>query len=190
MTTAVDSTRSRIIDAALTHVSNGGLRGVTMTDIARTAGIARQTLYNHYRDVDSIVADAIRRHDDAAGADLDAALAVVETPREKIEQLIRHIATMSTTDRHRLDLDGALAPQHQEMLTRFTKRLDDIIGEVLVEGRADGGFRGDLDVDIDTVLVRQLLAGLSSLASSRPADVAGVTRTATRTILAALASTP
>jgi AcrR family transcriptional regulator len=47
MTSADD----RIIDAALSLIGERGLGEVTMVEVARRAGVARQTLYNHYPDV-------------------------------------------------------------------------------------------------------------------------------------------
>ena len=45
----------RITAAALTLVAERGMSGVTMSAVAAEAGVARQTVYNHFSDVDAII---------------------------------------------------------------------------------------------------------------------------------------
>lgn len=184
----MSSTQERINEAALTLISERGLSDVTMVDVARTAGIARQTLYNHYPDIDSIVADALTRHSQHSIDQLRAALAIVESPTDKITQLVRHIAQVSTHQDHTIDLDRSLAPQHRSSLTQFTDAIDELIAATIAEGRADGSFRPDLDPTIDTALARHILTGISNLVAANPQDVATIATTGTRTILSALTS--
>ena len=68
------STDDRIIHAALTLIAHEGLGAVTMRSIAESAGISRQTLYNHYPDIDSIVAGALRRHNEESIQLLESSL--------------------------------------------------------------------------------------------------------------------
>lgn len=180
------STQERITEAALTLISERGLSHVSMIDVARTAGIARQTLYNHYPDIDSIVADALNRHNQASIDQLRAAVAVVETPADKITQLVRHIAQVSTHASHTIDLDQSLAPQHRASLTQFAAAIDELIAAAIADGQAAGSFRLDLDPNIDTALIRHILTGISNLVAADPQDAAAIAETGTRTILFAL----
>jgi AcrR family transcriptional regulator len=180
------STRDRIIQATLTLISEQGLSDVTMIDIARSAEVARQTLYNHYPDIDSILADAASQHNEQSITELRSAVAIVDTPPARIEQLARHIAQVSTHTGHDIDIHHALAPQHRDALNDYHRAIDDMVGDTLAEGIKDGSFRSDLDLTIDTSLTRQLLTGISSLVSTTPDEAPAIARTATRTILAAL----
>ncbi len=180
------STQDRIAEAALTLISERGLSDVTMIDVARTAGVARQTLYNHYPDIDSIVADAMNRHNQDSIDQLRSALAVVETATDKITQLVRHVAQISSHQGHSIDLDHGLAPHHRASLTQFVTAIDELIAATISQGQTDGTFRADLDPTIDTALVRQALTGVSNLVADTPDDVARIAATGTRTILAAL----
>jgi AcrR family transcriptional regulator len=182
------STREQIIHSTLNLVNERGLSDVTIIDIARAAGVARQTLYNHYADVDSIVADAISRHNDDSIQQIRSAVAVVETSPDKIEQLTRHIAQITAAHSHTIDLDHSLAPHHRAALSRFTDALEELIADIIIQGQHDGSFRRDLDLDIDAALVRQLLTGISNLVTADPDMAATIATTATRTILAALAN--
>ncbi|WP_169588892.1 TetR/AcrR family transcriptional regulator [Antrihabitans stalactiti] len=52
-------TRERIIAAATELIPRFTLAKVTMEDIARTTGIARQTVYKHFRNKDELIAELI-----------------------------------------------------------------------------------------------------------------------------------
>lgn len=180
------STRERIVAATLTLIAERGLGAVTMVDIATTAGIARQTLYNYYRDVDSIVAEAMARHNDESIRQLRAATAVVDTPVAQIEQLVRHIAQISAHHGPTIEVDHGLAPEHHSAVDDHNRVLDELIKGIIADGVETGDFRPDLDPDDDATLIRYLLTGISSLVGTRPGDAPSITRHATRTILATL----
>ena len=117
------TTRDRIIEAALGLVAERGLGAVTMIDIARTAAVARATLYNHYPDVASILADAAEHHNDQAITGLRQSLAVVASPTETIEQLVRYIATISAHG-HTLATHHGFPPDLRHRLSAFDDELD------------------------------------------------------------------
>lgn len=183
-------TRERIIGATLELISGRGLGNVTMSDIAKTAGVARQTLYNHFTDVDSIVAQAIREHNDESIRQLQGAVAIVDSPSEKITQLAGQIAQTSTHPGHDLDFEHSLAPEHRGLFAEYTRALDDLLRDIITQGISDGCFRADLEADLAAVLVRHQLVGLSQLVGSDPDGVARTTRHSTRIILAGLHDGP
>lgn len=180
------STKERIIETALTLIAERGLSEVTMIDISRTAGIARQTLYNHYPDIPSIIAAAATTHNEAAINHLEQAVTVVDTPTDTIRQLIRHVASISTHPGHTIDAHVGLPAGLRESLSGFDRALQEHIGRALAEGVDKGEFRVDLNIETDTALVGHLLRAVSSLVASAPADAARIVKDATRTTLAAL----
>ena len=180
------STGDRIVHAAMVLISEQGLAGVTMSGVADAAGVARQTLYNHYPDVDSIVAGAISQHARESVTLLHATMGVVEGPVDRLEQLIRHVAATTAHAPHALDVRHSLSPEARASLTEFDEALDALISEVLEAGRSAGVLRADLDCAVDTVLVRHLLEGLSALIAASPDRSAQITSASTRTILAAV----
>lgn len=180
------STTDRIIMTTLNLIAEQGLGSITMIEIARSAGVARQTLYNHYPDVDSIVADAISRHNHESINQLRAAVAVVDTPTAQIEQLVRHVAQISTHQGHTIDSDYGLGPDHRAALDDYNQALDDLISGIIANGQQSNEFRPDLDPGHDSTLVRYQLAGISNLVNARPDNAPSITRTGTRTILATL----
>lgn len=184
------SADDRIIEAALGLISRDGLGAVTMMKIAETAGVARQTLYNHYPDVDSIVVEAIGRHNRESIELLDASLRVVATPEDQLEQLVRHMVSIGAHAHHASGIEHGLSASARETLGEHDAELDRRIRDILEEGRRTGAFRTDLVPAIDAVLVRHLLTGLTHHAARAPDAAAELAETGTRTVLAAVRREP
>jgi AcrR family transcriptional regulator len=180
------STADRIVHATLTLISERGFGGVTMSLVAEAAGVARQTLYNHYGDVDSIVAAAIDRHNRESADLLNAGLQVAESPADKIEQMVRHFVMVGAHAPQAIDLGNGLSPQARTTLESYDETVAGHVRSILKAGQASGDFRSDLVPEIDTVLVRSLLDGISELAAHAPDQVARLATAGTRTVLAAL----
>jgi AcrR family transcriptional regulator len=183
------SSDDRIIEATLTLIAREGLKAVTMRRIAETAGVARQTLYNHYPDIDTIVAGAVGRHQRESIQLLDAALSVVDDPASRLEQLVRHVVSLGAHAHHGLGIQHGLSADARATLGAYDEELDRRIRRILEEGRRAGAFRPDLSPDVDATLIRYLLGGLAELAGGAPDERAGLASIGTRTVLAAVAGT-
>lgn len=181
--------RQRIIGAALTLVGERGLAGVTMVAVAETAGVARATLYNHYPDVPSILADAATVHQRHALDGLDQALAVVSTPPRAVEQLVRHVASISGPG-HTLATHDDFPPELRQRLATFDAELEQRIARILTDGIATGDFRPDLDVTVAATLLRQALVGVSDVIAAAPERAAHVADHAATMLLAAVTAHP
>jgi AcrR family transcriptional regulator len=169
-------------------IAEEGLAAVTMMRVAEDAGIARQTLYNHYPDVDSIVAEAISRHNRESILLLESALSVVDRPDGKLEQLVRHVVAIGAHSHHAPGIEQGLSAAARATLRNFEDALVRRIREILVEGMQAGAFRSDLDPDVDAVLIRHMLEGLSEQSAVKPSNAAALATTAARTVLAAVGS--
>jgi AcrR family transcriptional regulator len=180
------TTDDRIVHAALVLISEHGLGAVTMSRVAEAAGVARQTLYNHYGDVDSIVAVAIDRHNRESIDLLAASLRVAVSPTDKIEQLARHFAMVGSHAGHAFDFGVGLSSDVRDALDNYEQAVEQHIRDILPEGQQSGTFRPDLIPDIDTVLTRALLDGIHELAAATPEQVSEIAASGTRTILASL----
>ncbi len=180
------SVEDRIIAAALGLIAEDGLGAVTMLRIAESAGVARQTLYNRYPDVDSIVVAAISRHNSESIRMLELSLSVVDGPEGKLGQLVRHVVAVGTHASHAAGIQHGLSADARAALSEYDHSLDLCIREILEEGRNSGAFRRSLEPNIDTVLIRYLLNGLSAQAGSAPSDAASLAATGERTLLAAV----
>ncbi len=182
----MSSTRVRIIDAALTLIAEQGLSEVTMIEVARTAGVARQTLYNHYPDIPSILTEAVTHHNAAAISHLEQALTVVDTPSETIHQIVRHVAAISTHGGHTIDSHHGLPADLRHHLTGFDEALEHHIRAALSDGIERGEFRADINIETDSALIRHALGGVSGLVAAAPDNAPRIVSDAARTLLAAL----
>lgn len=54
-------TRDRIMDACIRGIAAHGLKGLKLKHIIEAAGVSKQTVYNHYRNLDAIVLGAFTR---------------------------------------------------------------------------------------------------------------------------------
>jgi AcrR family transcriptional regulator len=177
----------RIVQAALALIAQDGLGAVTMMRIANTAGVSRQTLYNHYPDVDSIVAEAIGRHNRESIDLLESSMRVVDDPEGKLEQLVRHAVSIGVHARHAPGIEHGLSADTRATLGEYDAALDRCIRDVLEQGRRSGAFRGDLMLGVDVGLVRHMLNGLAEQSARTPDRAAAIAGTGVRTVLAAVA---
>jgi AcrR family transcriptional regulator len=184
------SSDDRIIEATLRLIARDGLGSVTMRGVAAAAGVSRQTLYNYYPDVDSIAAEAVRRHNLESIRMLEAALRVVERPGDKLEQLVRHVVSIGAHAHHTPGIEGGLSASARAALSEYDRAIDEQIRSILEDGKRTGDFRQDLDPAVDALLIRHLLAGLEQRATAIPDDAAALATTGTRTVLAAVGRRP
>lgn len=178
------STADRIMRAALELIAARGLGGVSMSALATQAGVSRQTLYNHFPDVDSVVVAVVSAHNDEALAQLDRTLSLCSSAPEKVAQLVRHYAELGAHAQHG-DVQQGLSAAAQARLVDHDRQVRHRIQQTIAEGMAAGDFRADLDPGTDAVLIHGLLGGVQSACAS--ADrVSDVVRASISTALAAL----
>lgn len=75
----MDKKNTHIAEAAIRVISRYGLRKTTMGDLAKEAGVSRQTLYNTYSSKEEVIRDAIRFATDSGISALRSAWAKDET---------------------------------------------------------------------------------------------------------------
>ncbi len=177
--------RQRIIAAALSLIAERGMAGVTMSAVAGDAGVARQTLYNHFPDVESIVLAATAEHAAEAWDQLQRVVAAAAGSRAKLEQLVRHAVAASGHGGHAGSLEAGLSAEAQEKLLDHTRKTRGAIAEILEYGAAEGAFRSDLDVEMAAMLIQYLL-GSAGAAVGETGDVARVATEAVKVVLGAV----
>ena len=180
------TTDDRIIHATISLISSHGLGAITMSQVAEDAGVARQTLYNHYRDIDSIVAVAIDRHNNESVALLTSALTVAQTPTEKLGQMARHFAMVGAHAGQALQVGSATSSEVRHALDTYKRAIEELIHSVIEDGQQTGDLRADLAPDTDAVLVRSILDGIQELAAATPERASDIAASGARTLLAAV----
>lgn len=76
--------RESLLDAAYTALARRPWSAVRMVDVAATAGVSRQTLYNEFGSKDGLARALVRREADAYLAGVERALASHTDPRERL----------------------------------------------------------------------------------------------------------
>jgi len=176
--------QQRIMHAVMELIAERGLSGITMSDLANTATVSRQTLYNYYSDVDSAVAAALGEHNEVALAQLDTSLSLCITPEDRMGQLVRHFAALGAHG-HGQPLERGLSASTQRHLASHDQAVGVRIQTAIGKGIESGTFRPDITAS-DMTLVHSLLRGVQEATSTSPTDAAAIVDSSTRTPLAAL----
>lgn len=185
---AASSTRDRIIEATLRLITESGFGGVTMKAVAETAGVARQTLYNHFPDVESIVAETIEAHQIESLDALRTVLSTIESPTARLEHLVRHTAATAVHHHPVPAIQHGLSAEVQATLGRHDSELVSIIQDVLQSGIDTGDFRPNLDANRDAHLIKRMLDATAELVATDPSAVQETVTAATRTLHASVAA--
>lgn len=168
---------TRITAATFALLAERGLAGITMSAIATEAGIARQTLYNHFPDVDSIIAAAMAEHQNDDLQALAAMLATIPTATGRLDHLTRHTTVTAAQHGTLPALHEGLSPAAQQAARDYDAQLRDMIREVLADGLRMRELQPTIDPDLHAVLVHHMLQGAAELAAERPDDVSRITDT-------------
>ena len=159
----------RIMAAAFALSAERGISGVTMSAVADQAGVARQTLYNHFPDVESIVVAAYELRHEANVAGLSQVLAAANGADAKLAQFIRYQVAAVAHSHQGTVHESSLSPAAQRRIRLLHGEVADIIKGILDEGVQAGVFDSALDVDAAARFALHLLGGAGELvAAGRP----------------------
>ncbi len=134
---AIARTRARVLEGALRAVQEQGPRRTTMADVAEFAGVAKATLYNHFRTKDAVWSALVAAEVEALAAEC-ADLPLGEALRHAAARLSAHPALrrLATSDPAALaelmtgsDAPGWQAARHgvQRALGDGDRRGDDVV---------------------------------------------------------------
>ena len=177
--------RDRIMDATFELVAEEGLGAVTMTAIAERADVARQTLYNHFNDVEQIVMAGIEEYDAIGFAHLTELLEATATTEAKLDLLVRHTVAATSHGHAVADLRSALSADARAHLDQHMTSFRGLIESIIAEGAADGTLDESVDPGVYAVLIEGLLLAAGDLAihADDPAGAASVTSEAVLRVL-------
>lgn len=168
-------TTARITEATFALLAEHGLAGITMSAVASKAGVARQTLYNHFPDVDSILAAAMAEHHHDDLRSLAGILATIPTATGRLEHLARHTTVNGAQHGALPSLHLGLSPAARHAAQHYDEQVRGMIRDTLTHGQHTGELAPEIDPDLHTVLVHHLLHGAAELAATRPDDLTRIT---------------
>jgi AcrR family transcriptional regulator len=141
MAESASDTETTILDATLAEVLEHGIRRTSASDVARRAGVSRQTLYRYWPDAQALFAALVTR-------ELLAELPVVDG----VDSLDDTVALLvGTADRiRRLPLVERLRDTDPELFSRYIlerlgtsqRAIHALLAAIVADGQATGTVRG------------------------------------------------
>ncbi|MFJ3958786.1 TetR/AcrR family transcriptional regulator [Arthrobacter sp. NPDC090010] len=164
-------TQRKILTAFGELLFTQGLPGLTMTDVARHAGIGRTAVYNYYADMEELLVSYALTETEKFVAELRDGLNTLENPVDQLALYIR--AQVEDLTRRHLPpgpaMAAVLSPKSFSRLADHVGELNSLLQQILRSGMAQGFLPlGDVDA-----LARLILGTLSSTASRAKAQEPG-----------------
>ena len=159
--------REAILDTAWRLVREHGLTSVTMSQVAKEAGISRGTLYKYFPDVEAILFSAHERH---IAAHLEQLRQLGERSGDARSRLKAVLETYAVIAYHRGQGGTELAAllHRGDQVVGAQRRLIELIRDLLTEVAASGQLRPDVSpAELATYCLHSLTA-----ASSLPSEAA------------------
>lgn len=149
--------RDRIIEKATESFTTNGIKSITMDDIAASLGISKRTLYEVFRDKESLLAECILKDQQ----ELNIFLAEVNANSKNVLEVIlicyqRSIERFHRTNKQFFE-DIKKYPKVYNLMKSFRDRDSDSTIEFFKTGVRQGIFRDDVNFAIVNLLVRQQL---------------------------------
>lgn len=151
--TSPDPVADALLDAAHDCIAAFGLRRLTLTDVARQAGVSRPTVYRRWRDINTLVADLLTRQMRAALLSVAEQAGPADGPGGVRERLTREASGLLRVLRDHPLLRRILETEPEALVTYTFQRLGssqraalELVRSQVTAGQADGTIRaGDPD---------------------------------------------
>ena len=155
------TSREDVVAAAGRLFAERGYHGTSMRDLGSELGLLGSSLYSHVEGKQQLLVEVVDRgagfFQDAA----DVALATEGSAADRLRALIAgHIGVVldhRPEVRTYLDQASALDGDLRDGVIAARDRYEEAFRAVLMEGAADGSFRGDIDVPLAAIFILSIL---------------------------------
>lgn len=117
---------------------------VAMSAVAEEAGVSRQTVYNHYPDLESIVIDYARSEITSAEQIMGRFIEEAPDARAALETFVRGNLAGSRDDEVMVTGAG-MSPDGETLVMGMLEPIHQQLRQILHRGVEDGSFRPDLE---------------------------------------------
>ncbi|NVM95461.1 TetR/AcrR family transcriptional regulator [Arthrobacter wenxiniae] len=163
-----EQTQRKILDAFGELLFSHGLPGLTMTDVARTAGVGRTAVYNYFADLEQLLVAYALDETGRFVTDLKTDLGGLDNPVDKLSLYVR--AQLEDLSRRHLPpgpaMRSVLSGESFAKLAVHVGELNQLLADILRDGM-DRRFLPEADVD---GLVQLIHGSLTASAARRNAD--------------------
>ncbi len=151
------------LDATAGLVAEHGLTAVTMSKVAKAAGIGRATLYKYFPDLEAILR---AWHERLVTTHLHQLMQVRDQPGLAADRLERVLLTFAMMTRQRHDADLAALLHRGPHIAQAHEDLVGLIRDLIAEGARRGELRGDVAPEELARYCLHALTAASALASA------------------------
>jgi AcrR family transcriptional regulator len=160
-------TQRRILNAFGELLFSHGLPGLTMTDVARHAGVGRTAVYNYYADIEELLIAYALLETERFMTGLRESLSRLDNPVDRLALYVR--AQVEDLSRRHLPpgpaMGAVLSPASFAKLADHVDGLSDMLQEILRDGMDQGYFPS-----ADPLQQAQLIHGTLSSSAARGGD--------------------
>ena len=169
-------TEDHIIGVALELISENGLSEVSMSELAKRAGMTRKTLYNYFPDLVHVILAWMESEIDRDYERIKQGIAELEHPVEQLSFYVRSSLVSCAERQHHTGVESAMSAEAamskdawEQVSEKFSKT-EAILGGILQEGVKKGIFRKDIDVDMQSLIIFHLTGNLHHVMSQPDSD--------------------
>lgn len=173
--------RETIVDACERVLSRIGYQRMTMADVASEAGLARRTLYLHFRTKEALARETVQKIVTRAYSGMEQCLEA-ETGREAlrsilVERILNRLETVGAYHHSLDDVIAALYPRSSRFNIAYFEREIQMMQSAIERGIADGTLQSTDPREDAEILIRATNGYLpSSLSITDARDLPGVRR--------------
>ena len=129
--------RQAMRDAAIHLVAERGMPNVSMSAVAEAAGVSRQTLYNHYADLETVVLDAVRSEIGLARGIIGDVIASAPDAPTALDTFVR--GTLAIPARNEASIYGTgIAPEAEGEVMDMLEPIHQLLRGILRRGSKKG----------------------------------------------------
>lgn len=151
---------NRIIRATLGLIEHQGLSNLSISNVAKAAGVTRQTIYNYFPDVESIICQTLEVHSKAIEVHQLDLLKSVEDIESKFYALAEFHISNASSAHSNLSLEAGLSRQTREQFAAHT--------ETIKEGLANAFESGETYPEVKTALLWAMIESAATVAAVHP----------------------
>jgi len=144
----IERSREVILHATLEELGEAGYGAFTIESVAARAGVAKSTIYRHWSDKVSLIADAFEVAHEHAVPSVEGL-----TARESLERLLRHVAEVVVDSTFSSCIPALIEgaernPRLREFRHRYSALRRQSLTALITQGAADEEFRPTVDPEL------------------------------------------
>jgi len=152
--------RGQIVTAATEHFSRYGYEKTTVSDLAKAIGFSKAYIYKFFESKQAIGEMICSNCLQEIEGDIRAAISSADSPAEKLRRMFKSSTESSLRlffqDRKLYEIATSAATERWQSVIAYEERVQQLIREVLQEGRQSGDFERKTPLD-ETVMAIHLI---------------------------------